>query len=129
MSPLLLSLLYSIATVTFTTVTIWFLKGLFSLFLCVTIWVFEFCHNLSFRDLSQFVFDFCHNLSFWVWSQFDFFYFCHNLSFWVFAKIWFSIFRTLINKFGMLLQKNLNMISRKFFYWWPKNINHQDRHK
>ena len=43
----------------------------------VTIWVLEFCHNVSF---------FCHNWSFWVWSQFNFcnifsFFLLHNLSF------------------------------------------------
>ena len=76
----------------------------------VTIWVFEFCHNLSF-ELSQFsflvfynlifwilsflkilclvsvsVFEFCHNSSFWVLSQLEF-EFCHSLSFFFFT-IW-----------------------------------------
>ena len=47
----------------------------------LTIWVFEFCHNLKFWVLSQF--------EFWVLSQFEFefcpnlnFEFCHTLSFW-----------------------------------------------
>ena len=40
---------------------------------------FEFCHNLSFGNMSLFewtfvtiwVFEFCHNLSFWALSQFE----------------------------------------------------------
>ena len=60
-------------------------------FFVVTIWVFEFCHNLSW--------EFCQNLSFWVLWQFkgcvlsqfeslgfftiNFCLFCFNLSFWV----------------------------------------------
>ena len=61
----------------------------------VAIWVFEFCHNLSFWVLSQF--EFCHILGnwdfflIWVLSQNEFlsfvtiwvFEFYHNLSFWV----------------------------------------------
>ena len=46
----------------------------------VIIWVFEFCHNLSFGLLSQFkvlsfvtiwFFEFCNNLRVWVLSQFE----------------------------------------------------------
>ena len=35
------------------------------------------------------------------------------------AKTWFSIFRTLFQKFRIMLYKNLNMTSRKLFHWWP----------
>ena len=46
----------------------------------VTVWDFEFCHNLSICVLSQLQFlsfvaiwvKFCHYLSFWFWSQFEF---------------------------------------------------------
>ena len=70
-----------------TITTIWFLFT-FKLLIFITIWVFGFCHNLSFWVLSQFEFlsfvticgfQFCHNLSFfsfvtvWVLSQFEFF--------------------------------------------------------
>ena len=74
----------------------------------ITIWVFEFCHNLIFWVLSQFeflsfvtiwVFEFRQNLSFWVLSQFEFFSFvtiyifkfCHNLSFWVSSQFEFWV--------------------------------------
>ena len=45
-------------------------------FFVVTIWVFKFswyCHNLSFVPnwVTSSVFEFYHNLSFWDWSQFD----------------------------------------------------------
>ena len=35
------------------------------------------------------------------------------------AKMKLSIFRTLFQKLKIMLQKNLNMTSRKFFHWWP----------
>ena len=68
----LLKVVTQTTTVTITTITIWF---------------FEFCHNLIFLVLSQFellnfvtiwVFEFCCNLSLWVLSQFEF---------WSFVKI------------------------------------------
>ena len=56
----------------------------------ITIWVFEFCHSLSFWVLSQFtflnfgtfwVFKFCHILTFWALSHFMFLAF---VTFWLF---------------------------------------------
>ena len=73
---------------------------------CVAIWVFRFCHNLSFWALSQFeflsfviiwVFEFSHNLGLATISVFWLSYFqiklCHNLSSWV-ITIW--VFKTAI---------------------------------
>ena len=83
----------------------------------VTIWVFEFCHNLiflcflsplSFLVLSYFVelchnlfFEFGHNSCFWVSSHFEFefcnklslvtvwfFEVCHNLCFWALSQFY-----------------------------------------
>ena len=52
----------------------------------VTIWVLEFCHNLSFLNfVAIWMFEFGHNLSFWVLSQFKFLSF-HNFSLWVLSQ-------------------------------------------
>ena len=84
----------------------------------VTIWVFEFCHNLSYRveskfELSQFEYLRSHNLSFWVGSKFEFghsfslsfvtirvrvlskFEFCHNLSIWNLSQFKFLSWATI----------------------------------
>ena len=61
----------------------------------VTVWVFEYCHNLSFLILvTTLIFEFCHNLSH---------EFCHNLNLLVVSKfelksvvtIWFVKFFTI----------------------------------
>ena len=62
----------------------------------VSIWVFEFCHNLSFWFLWQFeflcfvtiwVFDVGHDLTFLSFVTIWLFELCHNLTFWV-VTIW-----------------------------------------
>ena len=91
-------------------IQLFFLKDvtITTLFSFVTIWVFEFCHNLSFKVLSQFVF--LRFVTIWVFSQFEFlslvtiwvlsfatirfFEFCHYLSFQVLSQFEFSSFVT-----------------------------------
>ena len=68
----------------------------------VTIWFFQFGHNLSFWGLSQFeflsfvtikFFDFCLNFTFWFYT-FWVIEFWHNSSFWVLSQ--FELFNFLI---------------------------------
>ena len=109
----------------------------------VTIWVIEFCHNMSqFKFWHNFgfvtiwvlsqleFFKFFHNLSFWVFSQFEFFSFVsiwvfefyHHLSFWVWSKFGFLSFITiwvfvLITIWVLSFHHNLRfLISSKFLF-------------
>ena len=92
----------------------------------VTNWVFEFCHNLSFRVFSKFGFG--HNLSFWivicsVWvlsqldiselSKFEFLN-CSNSNYWNVA-IWVCIF-LLANNFFCVKKKWKKENHFRFFF-------------
>ena len=70
----------------------WFLHTFFFFFFLLTVWVFEFCPNLSF--VTYWFCELGHSLRFWVLSQFEFmsfvtiwgFEFCHKLSFKVLSQ-------------------------------------------
>ena len=70
------------------------LMSQFEILSFVTIWVFEFSHNLSLSVVTIWVFDFCHNLRFVkIWVFIFLFYhnknfgFCQNLYFLVLSQI------------------------------------------
>ena len=113
-------------------VTSWVLSH-FEFLSFVTMWVFEFCHNLSFRVLSQFeflslitiwVFKFHHKLGFWVLSQFEILRFI-TIWVWVWVFLWnfFSCWKKFTKKnceksfFGHYCQycHNIRFVTFNFF--------------
>ena len=80
-------------------------------FFFFTNWVFEFCHTFSWV-FSQF--GFCHKVSFWVLSQFDFFV-CHNIFLLFFFNIWVYFY---LSHFEFFSKKNL---TKKILWRKEKN--------
>ena len=91
----------------------------------ITIWLFEFYHNLGVQVSSQYeylsfitiwVIEFHHNLSFWVSSRFELlrfitiwvFDFLHNLSFW---------WKTFLVKF-LSFSSQFELFGEKTFFLW-----------